>query len=84
MIVQIAGTLEDTRVQHPIVASREISFEPILDVMKNNPKAKLQLLNWNDYVNDELLKKFVFGNESNIRYSMAGKYRRTRQTDRWK
>ena len=59
MIVQIVGTLEDTRVQHPIVASREISFEPIVDVMKNNPKAKVQLLNWNDHVNNELLKKLV-------------------------
>ena len=69
MIVQIAGTLEDTRVQHPIVASREISFEPILDVMKNNPKAKLQLLNWNDYVNDELLKKFVL--ETKVTFDIA-------------
>jgi len=69
MIVQIAGTLEDTRVQHPIVASREISFEPILDVMKNNSKAKLQLLNWNDYVNDELLKKFVL--ETKVTFDIA-------------
>lgn len=59
LIVQIVGTLEDTRVQHPVVASREISFEPIVDVMKNNPKAKVQLLNWNDHVNNELLKKLV-------------------------
>ena len=59
LIIQIAGTLEDTRVQHPIVASRDISFEPILDVMKHNPKAKVQLLNWNDHVNNELLKKLV-------------------------
>ena len=69
MIVQIAGTLEDTRVQHPIVASREISFEPILDVMKNNPKAKVQLLSWNDHVNNELLKKFV--SETNVTFDIA-------------
>lgn len=59
MIIQIVGTLEDTRVQHPIVASRDITFEPILDAMKKNPKAKVQLLSWNDYVNNDLLKKFV-------------------------
>ncbi|MBL7697117.1 MAG: hypothetical protein JNK79_03125 [Chitinophagaceae bacterium] len=59
MMVQIVGTLEDTRVQHPIVASREITFEPIPDIMKKNPRARVQLLGWNDYVNDELLKKFV-------------------------
>ena len=59
LIVQIVGTLEDTRVQHPIVASREISFEPIVDVMKKNPKAKVQLLNWNDHVNNDLLIKLV-------------------------
>lgn len=59
MIVQIVGTLEDTRVQHPIISSRDISFEPILDVMKKNPKAKVQLLSWTDYLNNDLLKKLV-------------------------
>lgn len=59
MIVQVAGTLEDTRVQHPIVASRDITFEPILEVMKHNPKAKVQLLSWNDHVDSELLKKII-------------------------
>ena len=59
MIVQIVGTLEDTRVQHPIVSSRDISFEPILDAMKKYPKAKVQLLGWSDYLNNDLLKKLV-------------------------
>lgn len=69
MLIQIAGTLEDTRVQHPIVASRHISFEPVVDVMKKNKKARVQLLNWNDHVDNELLKKFV--SETNVLFDIA-------------
>lgn len=59
MIVQIVGDMDDTRVGHPLVATREFKFEPLIDIMKSNPNAKVQLLNWNLYVNDELLKKLV-------------------------
>jgi predicted TIM-barrel fold metal-dependent hydrolase len=59
MIVQIVGSLEDLRVQHPLVESREIKFEPILDVMKSNPKARIELLGWSDFVDDDFLKKLV-------------------------
>jgi uncharacterized protein len=69
LIVQIVGTLEDTRVQHPIVASREITFQPIVDVLKKHPKARVQLLNWNDHVNNELLKKLV--TETNVTFDIA-------------
>ena len=69
LIIQIAGNLEDTRVQHPIVASREISFQPVVDAMKANPKAKVQLLNWNEHVNNELLKKLVL--ETTVMFDIA-------------
>lgn len=59
MIVQIVGDIEDTRVHHPIVATREFKFEPIVDIMKKVPGAKVQLLGWNLYVNGDLLKKLV-------------------------
>jgi uncharacterized protein len=64
MIVQIAGDMEDTRVHHPIVDTREIKFDPIVHIMKQVPAAKVQLLAWNLYVNSALLKKLV--TETNV------------------
>ena len=64
MIVQIVGDMEDSRVHHPIVLTREISFDPLPDIMKRNQKAKVQLLNWNERVSGELLTKLV--SETNI------------------
>jgi predicted TIM-barrel fold metal-dependent hydrolase len=69
MIVQIVGDMDDTRVQHPIVTTWETKFEPLVDVMKSNAGAKVQLLNWNLYVNDELLKRLV--TETNVSLDIA-------------
>jgi predicted TIM-barrel fold metal-dependent hydrolase len=59
LIIQIVGDMEDSRVHHPIVLTREISFEPLIDIMKKIPKAKVQMLSWNERVDSELLKKLV-------------------------
>jgi uncharacterized protein len=59
LIIQIVGDMEDSRVHHPIVLTREVSFEPLIDIMKKIPQAKVQLLSWNERVNSELLKKLV-------------------------
>ena len=59
MIIQIAGDMEDSRVHHPIVLTREVSFDPLIDIMKKIPQARIQLLNWNERVNRELLKKLI-------------------------
>jgi hypothetical protein len=59
MIIQIVGDMEDSRVHHPIVLTRELSFDPLVDIMKKIPKAKVQLLSWNERVSSELLKKLV-------------------------
>ncbi|HEY7161838.1 MAG TPA: metal-dependent hydrolase [Acidobacteriota bacterium] len=61
LIIQIVGDMEDSRVHHPLVLTREVSFEPLLDIMKQIPHAKVQLLSWNERVNSELLKKLVLG-----------------------
>jgi predicted TIM-barrel fold metal-dependent hydrolase len=69
MIVQIVGDMDDTRVQHPIVTTREFKFEPLIDIVKNNAGARVQLLNWNLYMNNELLTRLV--NETNISLDIA-------------
>ena len=69
MIVQIVGDIDDTRVEHPIVKTREFKLEPLVQVVKNAPGAKVQLLNWNLYVNNELLAKLV--KETNILFDIA-------------
>ena len=59
LIIQIVGDMEDSRVHHPIVLTREVSFDPLVDIMKKTPKAKVQLLSWNERVSRELLDKLV-------------------------
>jgi predicted TIM-barrel fold metal-dependent hydrolase len=59
LMIQIVGDMEDSRVHHPIVLTREITFEPLIDILKKIPQAKVQLLSWNERVNSELLKKLV-------------------------
>ena len=59
LIIQIVADMEDSQVHHPIVLTREVSFEPLIDIMKKIPQAKVQLLSWNERVNSELLKKLV-------------------------
>ncbi|MEP6595155.1 MAG: hypothetical protein ABJA71_04370 [Ginsengibacter sp.] len=59
LIIQIVGDMEDSRVHHPIILTRELSFDPLVDIMKKIPQAKIQLLNWNERVNSELLKKLI-------------------------
>jgi len=59
LIIQIVGDMEDSRVHHPIVLTRELSFDPLVDIMRKIPKAKVQLLCWNERVSSELLKKLI-------------------------
>jgi uncharacterized protein len=59
LIIQIVGDMEDSRVNHPIVLTRQVSFDPLIDIMKKIPQAKVQLLSWNERVKRELLNKLV-------------------------
>jgi uncharacterized protein len=59
LIIQIVGDMEDSRVHHPIVLTREVSFDPLIDIMKKNPTAKIQLLCWNERTSSDLLEKLV-------------------------
>ena len=64
LIVQIVGDMEDSRVHHPIVLAREFSFDPLIDIVRKIPEAKVQLLCWNEKVSNDLLKQIV--SETNI------------------
>ena len=69
MLVQIVGDMDDTRVEHPIVKTWEFKLEPLVDIVKSIPGANVQLLNWNMYVNNELLTRLV--TETNISFDIA-------------
>lgn len=56
MILQIVGDIEDIRHIHPIVLVRELNFEPLIDVMKKVPEARVQLLYWNNRIGKNLQK----------------------------
>lgn len=59
MFVQIAGDLEDPRHHHPLVTTWNNSFEPIVDVAKAIPQARIQLVHWNRKVRADLLRRLV-------------------------
>jgi uncharacterized protein len=69
MIVQVVGDIDDTRVEHPIVETRKFKLDPLVDILKNTPGANVQLLNWNLYVDNELLTKLVA--QTNISFDIA-------------
>jgi uncharacterized protein len=47
MVLQIVGDMEDERHHHPIVEVRDVKFAPLVDVLKQIPGAKVQLVYWN-------------------------------------
>ncbi len=59
MIIQIVGDMEDIRHHHPIVEVREANMSPLVDIMKQVPAARIQLLYWNHRVDGKLLEKLV-------------------------
>jgi len=59
LIIQIVGDMEDSRVHHPIVLTRDVSFEPLVDILRKIPGAKVELLGWNQRVDNDLLKRLI-------------------------
>ena len=59
LIIQIVGDMVDSRQHHPIMQVRNLNLEPLVDVMKQTPQAKVQLLYWNHKVRNSLLEKLV-------------------------
>lgn len=59
MIIQIVGDITDSRHHHPIVQVRDLNLEPLVEVMKQFPQAKIQVLNWNHRIRQNLLQKLI-------------------------
>ena len=59
LIIQIVGDMEDSRTHHPIIQVREINVAPLIDIMKEVPRAKVQLVYWTHRVGGNLLEKLI-------------------------
>jgi hypothetical protein len=59
MILQIVGDMEDSRHHHPIVEVRNVNMPPLIDVFRQHPDARIQLVYWNHRVPAKLLHSLV-------------------------
>lgn len=64
MILQIVGDMDDSRNHHPIVLARGVNMEPLVEIAKKEPNARMQLVYWNHRVNNKLLERMI--RETNI------------------
>lgn len=69
LILQIVGDMEDSRNHHPIVSTRDVNMEALLNAAKKIPAAKIQLLYWNHRINNNLMTRII--QESQILFDTA-------------
>lgn len=69
MILQIVGDMDDARNYHPIIDVRNVNMNPLVDLLRNDKKAKVQLLYWNHKVNPKLQDSLV--RETNVMFDTA-------------
>ena len=59
MTIQIVGDMEDSRHHHPALQVREMHADQLVDIVRQVPEAKIQLIYWNHRVTQKLLEKMV-------------------------
>lgn len=59
MVLQIVGDMDDSRNHHPIVLTRGVDMEPLVNIAKKEPKARIQLLYWNHRVGSKLMERLI-------------------------
>lgn len=69
LVLQIVGDMDDLRHHHPIITTRDVNIDALLEAAKKVPTAKIQLLYWNHRVNNNLMTKIV--RESKILFDTA-------------
>jgi len=69
LILQVVGDMEDSRNHHPIVSTRDVNMEALLNAAKKIPAAKIQLLYWNHRINNNLMTRII--QESQILFDTA-------------
>lgn len=70
MIVQIALTFEDSRVQHPVLDLRDDgTYRPLLELLEKMPEARVQLLNAVNDLRGDRLREMV--ERTNVRFDIS-------------
>ncbi|HYH55270.1 MAG TPA: amidohydrolase family protein [Anseongella sp.] len=69
LFLQIVGDVEDPRHLHPLVKVRDIPFEPLLEVGKKVPGARIQLVHWNRKVGAALMERIA--RETSITFDIS-------------
>ena len=69
LVVQIAMSMEDERMQHPLVRVPNVDASPLAEIAQRFPKLKLVLLNWFRSIKGETLTKL--GKSQRIWFDIA-------------
>jgi len=66
LVLQIAFEMEDRRVHHPIITVAPVTSAPLLEVLKAEPKAKVQLLHFSGNVQGNDLRQLMLQTSATI------------------
>lgn len=69
MFIQIVGDVADPRHHHPVIGVWDIPFDPLLELAKKFPAARIQLVHWNRKVGADLLERIV--RETSITFDIS-------------
>jgi uncharacterized protein len=62
LLVQIVCSMEDVRMQHPLVRVKDVDLAPLGDQLRGVPSARVQLLNWKA-ANKEHVRQLALGGQ---------------------